>query len=270
MVVDPANELNRFRNILNKINERKLAGFNVSDAGLTKSKTGVSRAPYIDPYTAALMRGGRGGGGGGMRFGDISILPGQSATPIDWNSLVESSTKPYEALGRELGALTEAERQRINQATSAATTYLGEVDPMAAYRETYRTLEAPMAASSSYLGAIGANPAQVEAQRNLANQLMASQAAGQQGFAGAVDQASANYRLAQLADAYANQQRAQTGLGAASNAQQIALQMAAAQQRNQIAQMALEAQLRLMEIQAQQKGRGLAGSYNVDLSSLGF
>lgn len=245
------------------------------------SNTGLpaNYAPFVNRTPNYSVPGATSSGGGGLGgFKGINFFDGMSGSGMDrsgggsinWNELLEASTRPYSGLSDQLRALTEAERQRIQSATSAATTFLGEVDPMAGYRETYRALEAPTASAASYLGAIGANPAQVEAQRNLANQLMAQQAAGQQTFSGAVDQSNQNYRLAQLADAYANQQRGMIGLESASSAQQAAIQMAATQQRNEVAKMMLEAQLRLLEIQAQQKNNGIGGSFNITPSSLGF
>lgn len=250
-------------------------------ASIWGSTSPSNYSPYVSTTPAYTLpgapAGGSGGGGGGFRgfnfnVGGVGTGDQQSGDrPIDWNELLEASTRPYGALSEQLRALTEAERQRIQSATSSAATFLGETDPMARYRETYRALEAPTASAASYLGAIGANPAQVEAQRNLANQLMAQQAAGQQTFSGAVDQANQNYRLAQLAEAYANQQRGMIGLESASSAQQAAIQMAATQQRNEVAKMMLEAQLRLLEIQAQQgQVNPFRGQFQINPQSLGF
>lgn len=230
--------------------------------------TGVSRAPYIDPYTARLLQVRGGGGGGGFSGG--FRMP-QGASPLNWNDILARAQEPYSALIERLKATTEAERQRIGQATNAATTFLGEIDPMAGYRESFQALSAPTASAATYLGAIGADPAQVQAQQNLANQLMAQQAASQQGFAGTVDQASQNYRLAQLAEAYANQQRAQYGLEATSGAQQAAIEMASTQQRNELAKMILDAQLRLLEIQANKRGGGgITNQFAINPATLGF
>jgi hypothetical protein len=183
----------------------------------------------------------------------------QQSGGIDWQAILEGIRKPYESLRTSLSDLVNAERGNIQTGASRAATFLGEMDPMAAYRETYPTFQAPTAAASTYLGAIGASPAQVEALRNLQNQMMASQSASQQGFGQAVDTSQNNFRLAQLADVYANQQRADAALGQQYGAQSAAIDMARIQQENVMRQQILETQLRLLEMAAKEGGGNIMG-----------
>lgn len=233
-IYESPSELNRFANIQERVLANTLANFDVfKELGKIRG-TGTGGGSNTGIF--------RGFGG----FGGEATQPTPD-TPLNWNDILAKAQAPYDTLSQQLRALTETERANIAQATSQAASALQSIDPMAAYRETYRAAEATPAAAMSYLGAIGANPAQVEAQRNLANQLMAAQSASQQGFGSAVDQANQNYRLAQLSEAYLNQQRANAGLGAMSAAQQGAIGLAATQQRNDIAKMLLDLQLQLLQ-----------------------
>lgn len=220
-----------------------------------------SYSPYVStlPKIAIATPTTSGGGGGGSGTGVFRGFRGLSGTkeepapdvPLNWNDILARAQAPYDALTAQLRALAETERGNIAQATGQAVNALGSVDPLAAYRETYQAAQAAPAASIGYLNAIGASPAQVEAQRNLGNQLLAAQTASQQGFGSAVDQANANYRLAQLSEAYLNQQRALAGVGASAGAQEAAIGLAATQQRNELARTLLETQLQLLTMAAQ-------------------
>lgn len=228
--------------------------YDTSKVNLADRVEGVYLADYAKKLLDNPVSFGGGGGGSGSNTGIFRgfRMPNTETdptpdTPLNWNDILARSQAPYDTLSAQLRELVEKERGNIAQATSQAVNSLGSVDPLAGYRETYRAAEVAPAAAMSYLNAIGANPAQVEAQRNLANQLIGAGMTSQQGFSSAVDQANQNYRLAQLAEAYLNQQRADAGLGAMSTAQQGAISMAATQQRNDIAKMLLEVQLQLLQ-----------------------
>lgn len=225
-----------------------------SQPGKTTGGTGVSRAPYIDPYMARMLSR-RGGGGGGFGVG-VGMLGTPAVDPVveSINKQISEYGTRYADIMRRLQETVNAERGNITNASSRAATYMGEVDPMAGYRPTFTALQAPTAAASTYLGAIGADPAQVQAQQALANQLMASQAMDQQSFAGAVDQSQNNYRLAQLAEVYANQARAESALGTSLGAQQTALSLSQMDREDKLRQSLLEYQMQLA-IEAMRKGR---------------
>ena len=173
---------------------------------------------------------------------------------ISWESILQGVGQPYRDLIGNLGTIVEQERNNINAGAGSLASYLSGMDPMAGYRETAPALQAPTAAASTYLGAIGANPAQVQALQNLQNQMMASQSAGQSAFGQAVDTSQANYRAAQLAEAAINQQRAQAALGNQYGAQTTAINMARIQQENAVRQALMELQLQLIQMAAQNKG----------------
>lgn len=264
-------ELKRFAAIKERINTNTLNSFTgtgtLPESGtLPKSGTGVSRAPYIDPYTARLLTVRGGGGGGG--FGGGYERP--QAPGINWDEIMASTKRPYDELSALLNQVSDQERQNIQSGASRATTFLGEMDPMAAYRPTFQSMEAPQAAMTTYLNAIGADPAQVQAQQALSNQLMANQAMNQQQFGSAVDTSQGNFRQAQVMEALLNQQRATSALGLNTGVQQAAIGMSAMQQQNAIRQMLLEAQLRLIEMQSKNSSPGLRGSMGIDIGSLGL
>lgn len=206
--------------------------------------TGVMRAPYIDPYMARILsRRGRGGG----VLGGFSIPTEPAVDPVvqSINDQIAKYGTQYADILRRLQETVNTERQNIGTASSRAATFMGEIDPMAGYRPTFTALQAPTAAASTYLGAIGANPAQVQAQQALANQLMASQAQDQQAFGSAVDDAQKNYRLAQLAQIYANQAQAESALGTSLGAQQTALSLSQMDREDKLRQALLEYQMQL-------------------------
>jgi hypothetical protein len=188
---------------------------------------------------------------------------------IRWDDIISRVGQPYGTLQARLADLVNAERGNIQSGASRAATYLSEMDPMAAYRETIPALQAPTAAASTYLGAIGADPAQVQALQNLQNQMLSSQATGQTNFGQAVDTSQNNYRLAQLADVYANQQRADAALGQQYGAQTAAIDMARINQENAVRQQLLELQLQLVQMAASKDGSSRAlEKQGLDFASL--
>lgn len=229
-----------------------LTGFNpggqVTPSKSTSPSTGVVKVP-LDPYQARmqyLRDSGRGGGGLSGGFGASLQKPGvPDAVTTSINDQISKYGTMYGDLVKRLQEFTAGERQNITNASSRAATYMGEIDPMAGYRPTFTALQAPQAAASTYLGAIGADPAQVQAQQALANQLMASQAGDQSQFAQAVDAAQRNYRLNQLAEVYANQARAESALGAATSAQQTQIGLKQMEEENALRKMLLEYQMQL-------------------------
>lgn len=222
---------------------------------------------YVPPKTTSGTRST------GVTYNPLSRLSGfrmpQTETPqptqqgISWESILQGVGQPYRDLMGNLGTLVEQERNNINAGAGSLASYLSGMDPMAGYRETAPALQAPTAAASTYLGAIGADPAQVQALQNLQNQMMASQSAGQSAFGRAVDTSQANYRAAQLAEAAMNQQRAQAALGNQYGAQTTAINMARIQQENAVRQALMELQLQLIQMAAQNKGEiDLGGRQN--------
>ena len=226
---------------------------------LPEYRIGVSVLPQATlPLPSAPKTGGTGVSRSplsGFRF----RMPEQEQTQptpqgISWESIMQGVGQPYRDLIGQLNTLVEQERGNINSGASSLASYLQGMDPMAGYRETAPALQAPTAAASGYLGAIGADPMQIQALQNLQNQMMASQAAGQSAFGQAVDTSQANYRAAQLAEAAMNQQRAQAALSSQLGGQTAAINMARIQQENAVRQALLELQLQLIQMAAQNKG----------------
>ena len=200
----------------------QITGFAGTTNNSTSSRTGVVR-PVLDPYMARVRYLQERGVGGAGQIDTSKIFTAAPAPPpsggfggtlnYDWDKILGEYNKPYGELTKQLADLTARERLNIQNVGARAGEYLRNMDPMAGYRPTFAALEAPTAASAGYLNAIGASPAQVEAQRNLLNQLMSSQATSQSQFSNAVDASQTNFRLAQLAEMYANQQAAESRLG---------------------------------------------------------
>jgi hypothetical protein len=231
--------------------------------------TGVMRAPYIDPLTAALLSSGWDGRRiGGFGDSQRTETPGPS---INWDAIFSSVGDPYSRLQSQLGQTVESERRRIDSGANVAANSLQTTDPMAGYRETYPSFQAPTAAASTYLGAIGANPAQVQALQDYQNQMMASQSASQQGFGQAVDASQGNWRLAQLADIYSNRQLADSQLGQQFGAQSTAIGMAKNMAEASVRQELLALQMELIKAAMSQRDGIKSGPGNdqrITLSSL--
>lgn len=208
-----------------------LSGFRPAGGG-----TGVTRSPLA-----------------GVNFG--GSMRQQPGTPEPSGpGVFDQIRQSYGALTDELMRMRDDYARQIGESTGSTARFLEMVDPTAAYRVTAPSLQASPAAATSYLQAIGANPAQVEAQRDFANQMMASQMADQTGYQRAVDTTNQAYRQAQLAELYRNQAEAQAGLNAATMGQRAQIGMAQLQQENAIRNALLEYQLALLQAQAQRGG----------------
>lgn len=212
--------------------------------GNTGNKTGVVKLP-----TWSDLIGWKGSMPLGKR--NPTQTPAGPTTP----PVIDRIREVYGGLENQLGQLTADEAQRISQSTQNTLRALQSLDPMASYRESAPMLAAPQAAASSYLGAIGANPAQVQAQQALTNQLLSSQAGSQSSFSQAMNDYLGNYRQAQQADVYTNQDRALAAMNYATQAQRFGLNLARMQEENAIRKMLLEYQLALAT-QAINKGGG--------------
>ena len=175
----------------------------------------------------------------------------------------------YGDLEKQLMDLSRQYATGINESTGSTARMLQGVDPTAAYRITAPSLAAPPAAATSYLEAIGANPAQVQAQQAYMNQMMQSQTGSQNDYQRAVDQANTAYREAQIAELYRNQAEAQAGLGAATQGQVAALGMQRLKDEQAIRNALLEYQLAVLQAQAQQ-GRGGGSLPFPNIGSISF
>lgn len=213
-----------------------LSGYNPSGGG-----RGVTRG---------LFGGAKFSGGPGV------AQPAEEAQP----GILDLIRKQYGGLENQLMELSRQYATGINESTGSTARMLQGVDPTAAYRVTAPSLAAPPAAATSYLEAIGANPAQVQAQQAYMNQMMQSQTGSQNDYQRAVDQANAAYREAQIAELYRNQAEAQAGLGAATQGQVAALGMQRLKDEQAIINALLEYQLAAMKESGGGGGRGNAGA----------
>lgn len=221
----------------------------------------------LNNFFRSLGGGGLGGGvggGTGVRtgpFGRSINLGGtgrgepQPPGPTG-PSLLDQVRSSYGALTSELERMRQQYAQDIGQSTSSTARYLEGVDPTAAYRVTAPMLAAPTAASATYLNAIGANPSQVEAQRDFINQMLASQTASQGAYSQATDMSNQAYRQAQIAELYRNQAEAQAGLNAAAMGARTNVGLRQLEQEQAIKNALLEYQLALMQAQMGKGGGG--------------
>ena len=200
--------------------------------------------------TRGLFGGAKFGGGPGV------AQPAEEAQP----GILDLIRRQYGGLENQLMELSRQYATGINESTGSTARMLQSVDPTAAYRITAPSLAAPPAAATSYLNAIGANPAQVQAQQDYLNQMMQSQAGSQSDYQRAVDQANAAYREAQISELYRNAAEAQAGLGAATQGQVAALGMQRLKDEQAIINALLEYQLAAMKESGGGGGRGNAGA----------
>lgn len=214
-----------------------------------KPSTGVHFGPLAFVRLPERINIGSGGG---------AAKPAQPAVP----PVIQRIRDMYGNLGSQLGQLSADERQRIIQSTGDTVRMLQTIDPLAGYRETAPQLSAPAAAATSYLNAIGANPAQVQAQQALGNQMLASQAQSQSAFSNAMDQYLNNYQKAQEAQAYLNQNQALANLGYSTNAQQAGIGFAQMQAENQIRQMMLDYMAKVQAAAAQASGKFVPSTFS--------
>lgn len=207
-------------------------------------RTGVSTGPLREDIPGPTGR--RTGG------------PTMPEQPKPGPGLMDTIREQYGNLSNELMRLRDQYAKDIERSTGSTVSYLEGVDPTAAYRVTTPTLEAPIASASSYLQAIGADPAQVAAQRDYLNQMMASQTAGQNDYSRAIDESSRAYRQAQMAEVFRNAAEAQSGLNAATLGQRAAIGMRQLEAEQAVKQALLEYQLAIM---TQQGKTGAAPNY---------
>ncbi len=212
-----------------------LAGGSVGGAGGRGSGTGVDRGPFGN------FRRRSGGGEQG---------PPEPTGP----GLLDQIRSSYGSLTDELERMRQQYAQDITQSTGSTARFLEGVDPTAAYRMTAPQFAAPTAASATYLDAIGANPASVQAQRDFMNQMMASQSQSQGEYSRATDLSNNAYRQAQLAELYRNQSEAQAGLNASAMGARTGIGLKQLEQEQAIKMALLEYQLALMQKSAQKGG----------------
>lgn len=193
---------------------------------------------------------GNTGGSGGIDYGPIRqqnfIARYQKPKPPQGPNILDQIRQQYGSLASELDRLTNQYRQDIGRSTGYTVDQLSGVDPLAAYRVTAPTLQAPTASAASYLSAIGANPAQVEAQRDFMNQMMQSQTASQSDYSQALDQSQQAYRQAQIAEVLRNANEANAALSAASIGQRSAVGLKQLEAEQAIKQALLDYQLQLL------------------------
>lgn len=223
-----------------------------------RPQTGVTLGP-LNPWWGKLNNWG-----GSMRT-QAQPAPAPTTPPV-----IENIRQMYGNLGTQLNQLSATEADRIAQSSGNTVRALQAIDPMAGYRQTAPMLAAPQAAATSYLQAIGANPSQVTAQQALANQLMQSQSQSQDAFTQAMDQYANQYRRAQEAEVYSNQDRALAALNAATQSQNVGLQMARMEQENAIRKMLLDYQIALATAKIQRGGGGQGGTSLSDLTQVLF
>lgn len=221
-------------------------------SGVGGGGTGVY-TQQLDPYMARIRSlQDRGVGGAGQLdtdkwWGDVQLpitagggYGGIASSGVNWDEVLGEYNKPFGELRDRLAELVGSERTNIQNAASRAADFYSTIDPQAGYRPTYTTFQAPQAAMQNYLQAIGANPEQVNAQRDLMNQLMAAQALNQTQYGSAVDQAQNNFRLQQLAEVYANQQLASGALSNTATQQNIQMELARIAAINAVRKMQFE------------------------------
>ena len=265
-------------------NRQKMGG--VYDSGINRAMTqraaNLSRPITTQDVDAVLSGdtslGGGGGGGGrgvyrtlfsGAQLGGTGETGGGS--PQDTRpGIFDMVRQQYGDLEKQLMDLSRQYATGINESTGSTARMLQSVDPTAAYRITAPSLAAPPAAATSYLEAIGANPAQVQAQQAYMNQMMQSQAGSQSDYQRAVDQANSAYREAQIAELYRNQAEAQAGLGAATQGQVAQLGMQRLKDEQAIRNALLEYQLAILQAQAQRGGRGGGSLPFPNIGSISF
>lgn len=247
--------------LMDQVKIASMFGGNVGNQASFTFRPGVSSPEQYNLLNPATSGGGGGAGFPGFKFNfGGGGGGGQQGAPYDVRTglleTLNASNKGYDALLERLSQMRQSEAQNIQSGASRAATFLSEMDPLAGYRETYQNMSAPTAAATSYLNAIGADPAQVQAQQALSNQLMASQAQGQSAFGQAMDASQANYRAAQQADVYANAQRANDLLGIATGSQATAIEMRKLEQQDALRRLLLEYQLEIAKAAMSKKGGG--------------
>lgn len=219
--------------------------------------------------------GGSAGGGTGVyrtlfSGADVKGAPKEAPAEDTRPGIFDMVRQQYGDLENQLTELSRQYASGINESTGSTARMLQTVDPTAAYRVTAPSFAAPPAAATSYLQAIGANPAQVQAQQAYMNQMMQSQAGSQSDYQRAVDQANTAYREAQVAELYRNQAEAQAGLGAATQGQRAMLNMQRLKDEQGIRNALLEYQLALMQAQAQRGGGGMGALPFRNIGNISF
>ena len=237
-----------------------LFGFNPPD---NRFRLGVSPLPVKTP--GFIDNKNPGGGGTGVDrgpFGNIGRrprTPNQGPPEPTGPGLLDQIRSSYGSLTDELERMRQQYAQDITQSTGSTARFLEGVDPTAAYRMTAPQFAAPTAASATYLDAIGANPASVQAQRDFMNQMMASQSQSQGEYSRATDLSNNAYRQAQLAELYRNQSEAQAGLNASAMGARTGIGLKQLEQEQAIKMALLEYQLALMQKSAGKGGFGRDG-----------
>lgn len=168
---------------------------------------------------AAAM--GAGGGGGGTTAADLAALEAFI------NDAIARVGETYGGYGATLEEKRVAAAQRIADANAAALARLQGVAPMAQFDYRFQPTVQPMAGGMDYLRAIGAPTSQVDATRQLGQQLMANQMQSAQDFANASADAAAQERLARIAAVEAAGLQGVSGLE--STAAALQAQIAASQ-----------------------------------------
>jgi len=169
----------------------------------------------------AAAMGAGGGGGGGTTAADLAALEAFI------NDAIARVGETYGGYGATLEEKRVAAAQRIADANAAALARLQGVAPMAQFDYRFQPTVQPMAGGMDYLRAIGAPTAQVDATRQLGQQLMANRMQSAQDFANASADAAAQERLARIAAVEAAGLQGVSGLESTSAALQA--QIAAAQ-----------------------------------------
>lgn len=278
--VDPRQQYYSSRIAANTpLNRASMGG--VYDSGINRSiqnrintlSNPINSSTIDGLLSGGMPTGGRGGTGvvPSIFSGARMRRPKEAEAPVEQGpGIFDQIRSSYGNLTDELMRMRDQYAQDITQSTGSTARFLEGVDPTAAYRETAPMLAAPTAASATYLQAIGANPANVQAQRDFMNQMMASQVASQGAYTQATDTTNQAYRQAQLAELYRNQSEAQAGLNAATMGARTGIGLKQLEQEQAIRNALLEYQLALMMEQAKKGGSNGAALPFPNIGSISF
>lgn len=188
---------------------------------------------------AAAMGGGDGGGGG-------SAGPSYDLTALTnyVNQQLADVGALYGGYGTQLEEQRAAAAQRIADANAAALARLQSSDPMAGFQYQVQPSVQPMAGGMDYLRAIGAPTTQVDATRQLGQQLMAGQMQSAQDFANQIAAAQEADRLARIAAVESAGLQGVSGLESTAAAMQEQIRLAQLAEERRLQELLLEAQLK--------------------------
>ena len=192
----------------------------------------------VAPSTPTPSTAGGGGGGSAAPQYDLTALANYV------NQQLADVGALYGGYGTQLEEQRAAAAQRIADANAAALARLQSSDPMAGFQYQVQPSVQPMAGGVDYLRAIGAPTTQVDAARQLGQQLMAGQMQSAQDFANQVAAAQEADRLARIAAVESAGLQGVSGLESAAAAMQAQIRQAQLAEERRLQELLLEAQLK--------------------------